>query len=172
MELWDIYDENRTRTAKTMVRGEPIKDGDYHLVVHVCIFNSKGQMLIQKRQPFKSGFPGMWDVTVGGSAVSGDTSRTAAQRELEEEVGIHLDFSEIQPHLSINWEHGFDDVYLLEYEVDESTLSLQYEEVEQVAWSYEHEIIEMIERGEFIPYYPELISLFFKMRKKYGAHRP
>ena len=111
-------------------------------------------------------------MTVGGSAVSGDTSRTAAQRELEEEIGIHLDFSEIQPHLSINWEHGFDDVYLLEYEVDESTLSLQYEEVEQVAWSYEREIIEMIDRGEFIPYYPELLSLFFKMRKKYGAHRP
>ena len=55
MELWDIYDENRTRTSKTMVRGEPIKDGDYHLVVHVCIFNSKGQMLIQKKTTVQVG---------------------------------------------------------------------------------------------------------------------
>ena len=171
MELWDIYDENRALKNATMIRGERIKDGDYHLVVHVCIFNSKGQMLIQKRQPFKSGFSGMWDVTVGGSAVSGDTSRLAAQRELEEEVGISLNFSGIQPHLSINWEHGFDDIYLIEHDVDETALSLQYEEVERVMWATEDEIIAMIDSGEFIPYYTELIKLFFLMRKKYGAHR-
>ena len=171
MELWDIYDENRALKDATMIRGESIKDGDYHLVVHVCIFNSKGQMLIQKRQPFKSGFSGMWDVTVGGSAVSGDTSRMAAQRELDEEVGISLDFSDIQPHLSINWEHGFDDIYLIEHEVDETTLKLQYEEVECVKWATEEEIINMINSGEFIPYYHELIKLFFLMRKKYGAHK-
>jgi 8-oxo-dGTP pyrophosphatase MutT (NUDIX family) len=114
----------------------------------------------------------MWDVTVGGSAVSGDDSRSAAQRELEEEVGISLDFSGIQPQLSINWERGFDDVYLLEHDVDEASLSLQYEEVEQVKWATEEEILALIERGEFIPYYPELIRLYFAMRKKYGSHAP
>lgn len=172
MELWDVYDENRIPTGKTMIRGEEIPEGGYHLVVHVCIFNSRGQMLIQKRQPFKSGFSGMWDVTVGGSAVSGDDSRNAAQRELEEEVGISLDFSGIQPQLSINWERGFDDVYLLEHDVDEASLSLQYEEVEQVKWATEDEILALIECGEFIPYYPELIRLYFAMRKKYGSHAP
>ena len=84
MELWDLYDENRVKLGKTMVRGEKQPAGVYRIVVHACIFNSQGQMLIQQRQPFKSGWSNMWDVTVGGSAVSGDTSCTAVERELFE----------------------------------------------------------------------------------------
>ena len=171
MELWDIYDENRALKNETMVRGEQIKDGDYHLVIHVCVFNNKGEMLIQKRQPFKSGYSGLWDVTVGGSAVSGDTSRKAAERELFEEVGIQHDFTGIQPHLTLNFYHGFDDIYLIEKEVDINTLKLQYEEVEKVMWADEEQILAMIESGEFIPYYPELIRLLFTMRGPLGAHK-
>lgn len=171
MELWDIYDENRTLTGGTMVRGEPIRKGNYHLVVHVCVFNSKGEMLIQKRQPFKKGFSGMWDVTVGGSAQKGDTSRQAAARELFEELGLRLDFSDVQPHLSVNFEDGFDDIYLMHKDVALDSLKLQYEEVERVKWASEEEILGMIERGEFIPYYPHLIGLMFDMRKHYGAHQ-
>ena len=55
MELWNAYDIHRIPKDKTLVRGEPIEKGDYHLVVTVCVFNSKNQMLIQQRQPFKEG---------------------------------------------------------------------------------------------------------------------
>ena len=37
MELWDVYDSNRIKTSKTMVRGGSFEKGDYHLVVHICI---------------------------------------------------------------------------------------------------------------------------------------
>ena len=171
MELWDIYDENRNLKAGTMVRGEPIKAGDYHLVVHVCVFNSRGEMLIQKRQPFKSGYSGLWDITVGGSAVHGDTSREAAHRELLEEVGLDLDFTGVLPRLSVNFTDGFDDIYVMHADVDADTLKLQYEEVEAVKWATEAEILEMIENGVFIPYYKHLISLLFDMRDHYGAHQ-
>lgn len=77
MEYWDIYDIERSRTW-TMVRGEPFREGDYHLVVHVCIFNRRGEMLIQQRQLFKEGWPDMWDLTVGGSATRGDTSQSGS----------------------------------------------------------------------------------------------
>jgi hypothetical protein len=43
MELWDVYNADRVLTGKTMVRGEPIQKGQYHLVVHACIFDKKGQ---------------------------------------------------------------------------------------------------------------------------------
>ncbi|MCI8718641.1 MAG: NUDIX domain-containing protein [Lachnospiraceae bacterium] len=85
-ELWDLYDKNRIPTGKTHKRGEPMKEEDYHMVVHVCIFNSKNELLIQQRQPFKEGWPNMWDLTVGGSATSGDTSQSAAEREVFEEI--------------------------------------------------------------------------------------
>lgn len=171
MELWDIYDIDRNKTNKTMVRGEAFEKGDYHLVVHVCVFNSNGDMLIQQRQPFKEGWPNMWDITVGGSATKGDTSQSAAEREVFEEIGLRLDLKNIRPHITINFSNGFDDVYLIEEDVDINELSLQYEEVQKVKWASKEEIFSMIESGEFIAYYPSLIQLFFDVRKQYGCHQ-
>ena len=101
MEFWDLYDRDRIPTGETHQRGKPVPPGRYHMVVHVVIFNTKGEMLIQQRQPFKEGWPNMWDITVGGSAVAGDTSRTAAQREVMEEIGLAIDLSGAQPKLTI-----------------------------------------------------------------------
>jgi isopentenyldiphosphate isomerase len=171
MEFWDVYDVNRNKTDKSMVRGEPVEKGHYHLVVHVCIFNAKGEMLIQQRQPFKKGWSNLWDVTVGGSAVAGDTSQVAAQRELFEEIGLEMDFTARRPHVTFNFVEGFDDFYLIEKEVDLNSLSLQYEEVQAVRWASKEQILEMIEKGEFIPYYASLIQLLFDMRKAYGSHK-
>ena len=70
MEIWDLYDQHRNLTGKTMVRGEPVPEGFYHLVIHVCIFDSEGRMLIQQRQPFKPNWSGMWDLSVGGCAAA------------------------------------------------------------------------------------------------------
>ena len=91
MELWDLYTKEREKTGKTMMRGEAVPDGYYRFVVHICIFNDNGEMLIQKRQPFKSGWSGLWDVSVGGSAIAGDTSSQAAARELREELGAEVE---------------------------------------------------------------------------------
>jgi isopentenyldiphosphate isomerase len=171
MELWDVYDINRNKTNKTMVRGEAFEKDSYHLVVHVCVFNSKDEMLIQQRQPFKKGWSNMWDVTVGGSAAKGDTSQSAAERELFEEIGLTVDLKNIRPHITINFNNGFDDIYLIEQEVDMDELSLQYEEVQSVKWASKEEIFSMIENGEFIPYHQSLIQLFFDSRKQYGCHQ-
>ena len=170
MELWDVYDVDRKKTGRTMVRGEAFADGDYHLVVHVCIFNSKGEMLIQQRQSFKEGWPNMWDISVGGSAVQGDSSQTAAEREVLEELGIKLDLQGIRPHFTFNFDRGFDDIYLIEENIDLLELNLQYEEVQNAKWATKEEILQLIDKEEFIPYYPSLINLFFDTRKKYGCH--
>lgn len=169
MELWDIYDYDRNRTGRTMERGGASPDGAMHLVVHICIFNQAGEMLIQKRQPFKHGWSGMWDITVGGHAVAGDTSRMAAGRELFEELGLAIDFSDKLPALSLTFNHGFDDYYLIEQEVDLTTLRLQIEEVAAVEWASQEEILRRIDEGSFIPYYPDFIRLLFHMRHKPGA---
>lgn len=169
MEYWDIYDIERVKTGRTMVRGSEFEDDAYHLVVHVCIFNDKNEMLIQQRQPFKEGWPDMWDITVGGSAVTGDTSQKAAEREVLEEIGLKLDLRGIRPHLTVNFDRGFDDIYLIEKNVDINELTLQPEEVQAVKWAGRDEILAMIEKGDFIPYYPELVNLFFQIRKKYGC---
>lgn len=171
MEYWDIYDIDRIKTGKVMIRGNEFIKGDYHLVVHICIFNTKGEMLIQQRQPFKEGWSNLWDITVGGSAIKGDNSQTAAARELLEEIGITYDFTGIRPFLTINFDCGFDDYYLIEKDVDLSELVLQPEEVQAVKWASANDIFELIDKDKFLPYYKSFISLLFDIRKKYGSIR-
>lgn len=171
MELWDVYDENRIKTGRTLERGKPekVQKGEYRMVVHVCIFNSKGEMLIQQRQPFKRSWSGKWDLTVGGSAVSGDTSVSAAVREASEEVGVTLAPDELRRVLTIQTELVFDDIYVAQKDLDETALKLQYEEVEQVKWASADEIKAMIREKIFIPYHESLIDLIFFIRNHDGT---
>lgn len=170
MEIWDLYTKDRIKTEETMVRGEKITKGFYRLVVHVCIFNSQGEMLIQQRQLFKSSWPNMWDVTVGGSAISGDTSQSAAEREVYEEIGYKLSLDGIRPALTINFEDGFDDMYLIKKDIEISDLYLQYEEVKAVKLASKEEILKMIDEETFIPYHKSLIELLFFMKDTKGTH--
>ena len=166
MELWDAYDEYGNKTGKTLVRGDRIKRGEYHLVVRVCLFNHEGKMLIQQRQTFKEGWPGMWDFTVGGAALCGDDGRTAASRELREELGIEHDFSQTRPHMTVYSRTSFCDIFIIEKDVKIEDLKLQYEEVKDVRWASRREIKKMIDEGTFIPFHKSVVDLFFDIRKQ------
>ncbi|MDO5436486.1 MAG: NUDIX domain-containing protein [Clostridia bacterium] len=169
MELWSLRDRNRMMTGETMIRGDKIPEGRYHLVVHCACF-SGDRMLIQKRQPFKRGWSGLWDITMGGSAVMGEDSSTAVQRELEEEVGIHHEFTGI-PAMTVSFGRGFDDIWIIERDdIDITTLKLQESEVEKVAWATKDEILKMIEEKEFIPYTPAFIELLYHLKDHTGLH--
>ena len=170
MELFDLYTRDRIRTGRTMVRGDKVPEGLYRLVVHVCIFDPEGRMLIQQRQPFKKGWSNMWDITVGGCAVAGDTSQDAAEREVREEIGLELDLQDERPTMTTTFEGGFDDYYVLTRDVDLSSLHLQYEEVQTVRWAGKEEILRMIDDGQFISYEKSLIELLFFFRNHSGTH--
>lgn len=88
MELWDILDENGNPKGYTHERGKPVSDGDYHLVVEVFVTTPDKKLLLMRRHPAKP-FGDSWEIT-GGSAVAGEDSLTAVQRELSEETGINL----------------------------------------------------------------------------------
>ncbi len=167
MEVWDLYDKDRNLKNKFFVRGDSNKldDGDYELVVHVAIFNSKGEMLIQKRQITKKQFPNMWDLSAGGHALSGETSYDAVERELFEELGFKYDFSDIRPYMTIHYEQGFDDIYVIKDEdINIDNLKLQPDEVQSVTWASKAEIIQLIEEGKFIDYCPGFIDSIFFMK--------
>ena len=64
------------------------KPGLIHRVVHVLVFSRSGALLLQKRSMNKDIAPGKWDTSVGGHINIGEDIRNAAQREMEEELGI------------------------------------------------------------------------------------
>ena len=91
MELWDAYDENYNRIpGATLIRGEPIPTGMFHLVCDVIARHTDGSYLLMQRDTRKQ-FGGMWEATAGGSALRGENPSECAVRELREETGIRSD---------------------------------------------------------------------------------
>lgn len=59
-----------------------------HPVVHLHLFNSKGELYLQKRPDWKDIQPGRWDTATGGHVGIGESIVQALRREVEEELGI------------------------------------------------------------------------------------
>ena len=91
MELWDAYDENFRRIrGVSLVRGESIPEGVYHLVCEVLVRHTDGSCLLMQRDPRKH-YGGLWEATAGGSALQGEAPLGCARRELREETGIRAE---------------------------------------------------------------------------------
>ena len=103
MEMVDLYDENRLPLGRTAERHAPKGEGEYRTVVHVCVFDSRGRLLIQQRSREKAVWPEAWDVSAAGGVDAGETSRQAAEREFREELGIPLDLGTLRPSVTVNF---------------------------------------------------------------------
>lgn len=160
-EYWDEMNENREMTGRQLKRGEEIPEGSYHTVVHLCLFNGEGKLLCQRRQPWKT-FADMWDVTVGGSALAGETSQQAMTRELAEELGARFDFRDQHPLFTLRGINFFDDFYFLFANVSPEQLHLQPSEVKDAQFFSYEEIRDMIANGSFIPW--KTITYIFALR--------
>ena len=167
MEYWDVYDEYRRPTGRVRARGEDFLPGEYHQVVSVCVFGMDGRMLIQKRADCKKQWPGRWDISMIGNAVAGEDARQAARRELREELGIDVDFTHRRPNLTLTYQCGFNDYFLIRQDLDISRLRLQEDEVAAAAWADRDQVRQRLAERLFIPYYPAVIDLFFEMQVGY-----
>ena len=87
-EVFPIVDEEG-RVVGSATRGE-CHDGSrlLHPVVHLHVFNSRGEVYLQKRPDWKDIQPGKWDTAVGGHMDYGETPEEALRREVCEELGI------------------------------------------------------------------------------------
>ena len=59
-----------------------------HPVVHLHVFNSRGELYLQRRPLWKDIQPGRWDTAVGGHVDYGESVEEALRREVREELGI------------------------------------------------------------------------------------
>lgn len=87
-ELFDVVDEN-DRVLRRATRVEVHGHNLLHRSVHVLIFDRAENLLLQKRSAWKDREPLKWDSSAAGHLDAGEDYVRAADRETEEELGIH-----------------------------------------------------------------------------------
>ena len=148
-EVWDIYDENRKLTGQTHRRGNPLAPGAYHLSVEVWIRNTKGELLITRRDE-KKGYPLRWEAT-GGAAQVGDDSMTAALREVKEETGLILDPKRGRLLNARREQDTFVDTWCFDQDVNLCDVILQPGETCDVRWIDEEGLLALQKERKFLP---------------------
>lgn len=165
MELVDLYDENRVPLGRTAPRFSKREKDTWRLIVHLAIFDPRGRMLLQRRAAEKRVWPRKWDVSAAGGVSAGETTRTAAVRELEEELGLSTGERELRSVCTVTFNHAFDDYYLLKREVDLRELKLQKDEVSAVRWATRQQVLDLVRRDEFVPYSENFLGYLFDMAR-------
>lgn len=98
-ELFPVVDEDGNIVG-TATRGECHGGSKLlHPVVHLHVFDGKGNLFLQKRPEWKDIQPGKWDTSVGGHVDLGEDVSSALKREVSEELGIE----EFVPEFIVNY---------------------------------------------------------------------
>lgn len=140
----DLYDSNCNLTGKTYLKGDPIPEGYYPMVVMVVLQNSEGKFLMQKRVPSKGGD---WGVT-GGHPKAGQSCLEGIITEAQEELGIDISRKKLEV-----FDYGCDGkdcykMYYLNIDIPIEQITIQKEELSQVRWFSMEELQQMVETKE------------------------
>lgn len=152
-EFWDIYDKDKNKTGRVAQRNVyQFKKGEYHIVVTAIIINSKNEILISKRAPFKKNGE-MWECT-SGSIIRGETSLEGILREVKEELGIQFNQNEAIFLKEIRRDKqlpDFKDLWLFKRDVDiQKEVTFPDGEATEAKWVDISKFIEMCENKEII----------------------
>ncbi|MBQ3697914.1 MAG: NUDIX hydrolase [Spirochaetales bacterium] len=156
MELWDIYDINKNKTGRTMIRNDwTMKEGDYYLSVLGVIHRPDGRFLITRRAMDKAWAPGWWEIP-GGGVKAGETSFEAVCREVLEETGVDVSKAEggyrFCYHRENKGQNYIVDIYRFEMNITDKDVRLQTDEDIDGKFATLDEIKAIAEEGKFLHY--------------------
>jgi len=144
MEYITIVDKNGNPLGYHKERHDDLIDGEFAIVVHLWIINSKGEYLVQQRAASKKVDPFLWSITAG-FVNEGENSLETIKRELREELDEKLIPNSIDHVYRLfpkaPCQH-IADVYILHMDVDLDTVMLQVEEVNDIAFWTKEKILE------------------------------
>jgi isopentenyl-diphosphate delta-isomerase len=144
------------------------KEGTLHRAFSVFVFNSKGEMLLQKRSINKYHSGGLWTNTCCSHPRPGEAIEDAAKRRLNEEMGFYCDLKEVF-HFVYNvefenglTEHEFDHVFICNYD---GPVEIDPNDADDFKWMDLGSIREDIEQNP--EYYTEWFKIGFDKLSDY-----
>lgn len=147
-EYWDLYDADRAPLGRTIKRGDAFAEGEYYVCCEVWMQNSEGKLLMTQRHPDKKA-GGLWEFT-GGGVLAGETTKQAALRELDEELGVAAEEEDLYLLDVYQHKNYFMDIYVAKKDVKTSALILQPEEVVDAKWVSHEELLQMIDEKQVV----------------------
>ncbi len=116
-------------------------------IVRIFVFNTKGELFLQKRSNLVAIFPGRWDSSAAGHVDPGETPLQAAKKEVHEELGVEkISLKEMMQYYN---EEQWNDITLRSYDtvftaVYNGKFNWQNWEVNDGKWFAIQEITKMI----------------------------
>ncbi len=159
MEHVILVDEHDNATG-TMEKLEAHEKGILHRAFSILLFNSKGEMLLQKRAAGKYHSGGLWTNACCSHPLPNETMEQAVRRKLKQEMGIDLQtryaykFIYKAPLDHGLTEHELDHVYAAVFDGEPA---INTEEVE--AWRY----MDMTSLKHDAAAHPERYTSWFKL---------
>lgn len=163
-EFWDVYDINGNPLGIKIERGHKLKENQFHKVIHIWIYNEKGEFLIQKRAKHLKWNPNIWATTTGSIVSGALDEKTEAYRELYEE--LNLDNTDVDLNFYKKIIIGHSIVYIFEAFMPKyiSKKIVLNEEVLEYKWMTLSKIIELRKDNLFATYSDELIETISKLK--------
>ena len=163
MEMFDIINEDGSKTGMIKERGVVHREGALHATAHIWIAreNEKSgyDILLQKRSACKDSHPGCHDISSAGHVCAGDEVLESALRELEEELGIKAEPEQLK-EIGVQYknyegefygkpfkDHQRSILYLYKEPVNIEKLTLQQSEIESVLWMDYREMLQAIQEN-------------------------
>lgn len=140
-DLIDVLSAAGLRTGEILPRAEIHRLGKYHRVIHLYLFNSRNELLLQRRAPTVDHAPGLFSISVLGHIRAGESSSETARREIEEELGLKASELKIDFLFSFFQEatlnetyidRQFNDVYISHADIEPKQIRFDPSEVSEV----------------------------------------
>ncbi len=111
----EVVDQNN-RPLTSMDVNEVHRQSLLHRAVIILVYDIEGKLFLQKRTPRKKLYAGRWDVSASGHVLTGESKEEAAQRKLEQELGIRSSNLKLISEIEASSETGYEfiSLYILE----------------------------------------------------------
>lgn len=133
--------------------------------ISVFVLNDRGEVLLQRRSSNKKYHPNTWALCTG-HVEEGESSREAAVREIKEELGISVCFSDLYSFYDGKFDSSDVCFFFIKSNLDDCDFVIQKEELSEVKWFLIDRIIDMIKsHDQEIVYQENKLYLFMALKE-------